>query len=68
MKHLIQKHLSTKSNLVFTIQQKVFIQNYITQHGSNMDRWERDFLIVLLNSETYSEQQKYTLEKIIKKK
>jgi hypothetical protein len=61
-------HLSTKSNLQFTIQQKVFLQNYITQNRSKLTNWEFNFLLVLFNSEFYSEQQKQTLSEIIKNK
>jgi hypothetical protein len=61
-------HLSTKSNLEFTPQQKVFLQNYITQNRSKLSNWEFNFLLVLFNSEFYSEQQKQTLSEIIKKK
>jgi hypothetical protein len=68
MNNLQPKHLSTKSNLEFTPQQKVFLQNYITQHRTELDTWEFNFLLVLFNSEFYSEQQRETLEKIIKHK
>jgi hypothetical protein len=68
MNNLQPKHLSTKSNFEFTPQQKVFLQNFITQHRSELDVWEFNFLLVLFNSEFYSEQQKDTLEKIIKHK
>jgi hypothetical protein len=68
MNNLQPTHLSTKSNLEFTLQQKVFLQNYITQHRSELDNWEFNFLLVLFNSEFYSEQQKDTLQKIIKNK
>ena len=68
MNNLTPKYLSTKSNLQFTIQQKVFLQNYITHHRNELDTWEFNFLLVLFNSEFYSEQQRDTLEKIIKKK
>ena len=68
MNNLQPKHLSTKSDLKFTPHQKVFLQNYITQHRSELDTWEFNFLLVLFNSEFYSEQQKDTLQKIIKNK
>jgi len=68
MNNLQPTHLSTKSNLVFTPQQKVFIQNFITQHRTQLDNWEFNFLLVLFNSTHYSEQQKDTLQKIIKNK
>lgn len=66
MNNLQPTHLSTKSNLEFTSQQKVFIQNFITQHRSKLDNWEFNFLLVLFNSTHYSEQQKQTLSEIIK--
>ena len=68
MNNLQPKHLSTKSDLEFTPQQKVFLQNYITQHRTELDNWEFNFLLVLFNSTHYSEQQKDTLQKIIKNK
>lgn len=68
MNNLQPTHLSTKSNLEFTPQQKVFIQNFITQHRTQLDNWEFNFLLVLFNSTHYSEQQKDTLQKIIKNK
>jgi tyrosine-protein phosphatase YwqE len=68
MNNLQPKHLSTKSDLEFTPQQKVFIQNFITQHRSELDNWEFNFLLVLFNSTHYSEQQKQTLSEIIKNK
>jgi hypothetical protein len=66
MNNLQPKHLSTKSDMRFTPHQKVFLQNYLTQHRSELDVWEFNFLLVLFNSEFYSEQQRDTLEKIIK--
>jgi len=68
MNNLQPKHLSTKSNIEFTPQQKVFIQNFITQHRTELDVWEFNFLLVLFNSTHFSEQQRDTLQKIIKKK
>ena len=68
MNNLQPKHLSTKSNIEFTPQQKVFIQNFITQHRTELDVWEFIFLLVLFNSTHFSEQQRDTLQKIIKKK
>jgi len=68
MKNITPNHLSTKSNLEFTPQQKVFLQNYITQHRNELDNWEFNFLLVLFNSSHYSEQQLDTLQKIIKNK
>lgn len=62
----IPKHLSNISDIEFTIHQKVFIQNFFTQHRDKLSNWEINFLIVLLNSTHYSEQQKDTLETIIK--
>jgi hypothetical protein len=59
---------SVKCNLVFTRQQKVFIQNFLTTNRDELTNWERDFLLVLFNSATYSQRQKDTLEKIIKNK
>lgn len=68
MNNLQPKHLSTKSDLKFTPHQKVFLQNYLTQHRSELDNWEFNFLLVLFNSTHYSEQQKQTLSEIIKNK
>jgi len=68
-KYTLADHIpSTKCNKLFTPQQKVFIQNYLTTHRDGLDFWDKNFLTVLLQSETYSEQQKETLEKIIKNK
>lgn len=58
---------SVKCNLVFTKQQKVFISEILEFHKEKLNSWERDFLIVLYHSATYSERQKDTLGKIIKK-
>jgi len=68
MNNLQPKHLSTKSDMKFTPHQKVFLQNFITKNRSELDTWEFNFLLVLFNSEFYSEQQRDTLEKIIKNK
>ena len=68
MKNLLPKYLSTKMDLELSPQQRVFIQNYLTTHRDELTNWERDFLLVLFNSATYSQRQKDTLEKIIKKK
>jgi len=66
--NLLPKHLSTKMDLELSPQQQVFIQNYLTTHRDELGSWERDFLLVLFNSTHFSEQQRDTLEKIIKNK
>ena len=68
MHGLIPKHLSTKMDIHLSPQQKVFIQNYLTTHREELGNWERDFLLILFNSTHFSEQQRDTLEKIIKRK
>jgi hypothetical protein len=58
---------SVKCNLVFTKQQKTFISELLEFHKEQLNSWERDFLIVLFHSATYSERQKDTLAKLVKK-
>jgi len=55
-------------NIELTPPQQVFIQNYLTTHRDELGSWERDFLLILFNSTHFSEQQRDTLEKIIKNK
>lgn len=57
---------SVKCNLVFTKHQKVFIEELLQNHKEELNSWEKDFLIVLSNSATYSERQKDTLQRIVK--
>lgn len=57
---------SVKCNLVFTKQQRVFISEILEYYKEQLNSWEKDFLIVLYHSATYSERQKDTLRKIIR--
>lgn len=57
---------SVKCNLVFTREQRVFIGQILETYREQLNSWEKDFLIVLFHSATYSQRQKDTLSKIIK--
>lgn len=56
-----------KKNKVFTSEQKKFINEILNNKISKLNEWEKDFLIVLSTSMTYSDKQKLHLEKIITK-
>jgi hypothetical protein len=57
---------SVKCNLVFTKQQRIFISEVLELYKEELNSWEKDFLVVLYHSATYSQRQKDTLQKIIK--
>ena len=57
---------SKKCNLVFSREQRIFIGEILEKHKTILNSWQKDFLVTLYNSATYSKKQKDVLEQIIK--
>jgi len=58
---------SVKRKLVFTKEQKIFIGGVLESNKQKLNSWEWDFLSSLYHSATYSERQKDTLKRLLKK-